>query len=602
MPTADTELIPVRALNQVTYCPRLYYLEYVESIMPFNEHVEDGLFQHRRVDDPDLQHRRRKEGDALHTRSVQLSSQRLGLTAKLDLVEEKDGAVYPVEYKRGSGPPVGNGQPPYWDNDAVQVCAQGLLLEEELGVPVPHGVLYYIGSKSRVEVPLDEKLRAKTLQAIRTIRELSERDAPPEPLPAELRHRCFGCSLATVCQPEETLYCLGRQQLTPAEESAAGITRVLPQSDEGAVLYLQEPGSHVGKRSEHLVVRKDGAEIQRTPIAAIRQVVVFGNVQLSTQALECLATLEVPVVYLTGYGRFIAALQPAPTKNVLLRVNQHRLFADPQRALALARAVVKAKVSNQRTLLMRCLRWRSPDDPASGGCEPPADVASGGCKPPEILGSEPPDSHRGSDEPAAREMAELLARLDRIADPAVLLGTEGQAANLYFSQFPRMLKAPAPGSGFDFKSRNRRPPRDPVNALLSFGYALLLKDCFSALCTVGFDPYCGFFHAGRHGKPSLALDLMEEFRAIIADSVVLTLINNGSLTPQDFLVWREACQLTEEGRKQFFRAYEARKATVITHPTFGYKMAYGRMLEVQARMLAAHVRGDIPAYTGFTVR
>jgi CRISPR-associated protein Cas1 len=581
--TLEADLIPVRALNQVTYCPRLYYLEYVEAVMPVNEHVADGVFQHRRVDDPDLHHRPRQEGDALHTRSVQVSSERLGLTAKLDLVEQKNGAVYPVEYKRGSGPPGDNGQPPYWDNDAVQVCAQGLLLEEELGVLVPRGILYYIGSKSRVEVPFDDELRAKTLQAIQTIRELSGRDAPPEPLPAELRHRCFGCSLAPVCQPEETLYCLGRQRLTPADEAAAGITRVLPQSDDGAVLYLQEPGSHVGKRSEHLVVRKDGAEIQRVPIAAIRQVVVFGNVQVSTQALECLATLEVPVVYLTGYGRFIASLQPAPTKNVMLRADQYRAFADPLRALTLAKAVVRAKISNQRTLLMRSLRSRAADDPASER-------------------REPPDACRGSDEPAARDMAELLNRLDRIADPAVLLGTEGQAANLYFSQFGRMIKAPSPGQGFDFKVRNRRPPRDPVNALLSFGYALLLKDCFSALCAVGFDPYCGFFHAGRHGKPSLALDLMEEFRAVIADSVVLTLINNGSVTPKDFLVWREACQLTEDGRKRFFQTYEQRKCTVVTHPMFGYRMSYSRMLEVQARMLAAHVRGDIPEYTGFTVR
>jgi CRISPR-associated protein Cas1 len=570
------DLIPVRALNQVTYCQRLYYLEYVESVMPTNEHVEDGLFQHRRVDDPDLQHRSRKDGDTLHTRSVQISSQRLGITAKLDLVEEKHGLTYPVEYKRGTGP--ANGTPPYWDNDAIQVCAQGLLLEEEFGIQVTFGILYYMGSKTKVEVPFDETLRTKTLQAIQTIRELSDRDSPPEPLPAELRHRCFGCSLATICQPEETLYCLGKQRLSPDEEAAAGITRVLPQSDDGAVLYLQEPGSHVGKRSEHLVVRKHGEEIQRVPIAAIRQVVVFGNVQVSTQALECLATLEVPVVYMTGYGRFIAALQPAPAKNISLRTNQFRLFSDPERALTLAKAVVKAKISNQRTLLMRCLRSRSID---------------------EINCSE---ASRGSDEPAAREMADLLPRLDRISDPAVLLGTEGQAASLYFSQFNRMLKTPAPGRSFEFKTRNRRPPRDPVNALLSFGYALLLKDCFSALCAVGFDPYCGFFHVGRHGKPSLALDLMEEFRAVIADSVVLTLINNNILTPKDFLVWREACQLTEDGRKRFFQAYEQRKATIISHPVFGYKMSYGRMLEVQARMLAAFVKGDIPAYTGFTVR
>jgi CRISP-associated protein Cas1 len=572
------DLIPVRALNQVTYCQRLYYLEYVESVMPINEHVEDGLFQHRRVDDPDLQHRTRKNGDALHTRSVQLSSERLGVTGKLDLIEEREGIVCPIEYKRGSGPPDGEGQPPYWDNDAVQVCAQGLLLEEELGKSVPRGIIYYIGSKSRVEVPLSDELRVKTLQAIKTIRELSDRDVPPEPLPAELRHRCFGCSLAPVCQPEETLYCLERQHLTPAEESAAGITRVLPQTDEGAVLYLQEPGSHVGKRSEHLIVRKDGQEIQRTPIAAIRQVVVFGNVQLSTQALECLANLDVPVVYLTGYGKFVAALMPAPTKNVKLRVNQIQLFSDPQKALALSKAVVKAKINNQRTLLMRSLRSRALDEPSTN------------------------DNIRGSDEPAAQEMAELLGRVDRVCDPVVLLGTEGQAAALYFSQFGRMLKAFAPGREFDFKTRNRRPPRDPVNALLSFAYAMLLKDCFSALCTVGFDPYFGFYHASRHGKPSLALDLMEEFRAVIADSVVLTLINNGTLRPKDFLAWREACQLTEEGRERFFRAYEQRKATVVTHPVFGYKMAYGRMVEVQGRMLAAHVRGDIPEYTGFTVR
>jgi CRISPR-associated protein Cas1 len=199
-------------------------------------------------------------------------------------------------------------------------------------------------------------------------------------------------------------------------------------------------------------------------------------------------------------------------------------------------------------------------------------------------------------------MADLLSRLDRIADPAVLLGAEGQAAALYFSQFNRMIKLPVPGRGFDFQSRNRRPPKDPVNALLSFAYAILLKDCFSALCTVGFDPYYGFYHVSRHGKPSLALDLMEEFRAIIADSVVLTLINTGCLTAKDFLIWRESCQLTEEGRKRFFETYEQRKATVVTHPVFGYKMSYGRMLEVQARMLAAHIRGDIPAYTGFTVR
>src|SRR5262249_3174783 len=162
--------------NQVTYCPRLYYLEYVESVMPVNEYVEDGVFQHRRVNDPALANRTRKDGDALHTRSVSLSSTRLGLSGKLDLLEERSGQTCPIEYKRSAAPTGTDGRPTVWDNDAVQLCGQGLLLEESLGVPVPRGVLYYIGSKTRVEVPLDDALRQKTLDAIRQIRELSARE------------------------------------------------------------------------------------------------------------------------------------------------------------------------------------------------------------------------------------------------------------------------------------------------------------------------------------------------------------------------------------------------------------------------------------------
>src|SRR5207248_10085963 len=147
-------------------------------------------------------------------------------------------------------------------------------------------------------------------------------------------------------------------------------------------------------------------------------------------------------------------------------------------------------------------------------------------------------STRGSEEPAARDMAELLTRLDRVTEVESLLGLEGQGASLYFGEFNRFLKQQPPGRGFDFTTRNRRPPRDPVNALLAFAYAILCKDCFSAVCTVGFDPYHGFYHCGRHGRPSLALDLMEEFRPVIADSVVLTRINTRALRPADFLVWR----------------------------------------------------------------
>lgn len=570
MTAPSTALIPLRALNQITYCPRLYYLQYIDAVMPTNEHVESGLFDHRRVDEPELANKTRKEGEADKSRGIHLSSETLGLTGILDLIEEKNGASYPVETKHGSAPRDDDGRPTTWDNDAVQLCGQALLMEEAFGIHVDHGFQFYAGSRERVEVRFTDELRAKTRAAIDECHRLSTLDAPPDPLPAELRHRCFGCSLAPVCLPEETLYQIG---LPPAKEETAappaGLTRVLPPSDDGAVLYVQEPGSHVGKRSEHLVVRKDGHEVTRVPMHAIRQLVIFGNVQVSTQALETLAANDIPVAYLTGYGRFIGTFAPAERKNVGLREAQFRRFADPAECLMLSKAVVRGKLINQRALLMRSLRG---------------------------------DGDRGSDEPAARDLAELIRRLDGAPTLETVLGLEGQGAALYFGEFNRFLRAQPPGRGFAFTARNRRPPRDPVNALLSFAYALLTKDCFAAVSTVGFDPYKGFFHSNRHGKPSLALDLMEEFRPVIADSVVLTLLNNEMLTPADFLVWREAYQLTDSGRRKFFAVYEQRKATVVTHPVYGYKMSYSRMLEVQARMLAAYVRGSVPAYTGFTVR
>jgi CRISPR-associated protein Cas1 len=562
-------MLPVRALNQVTYCPRLYYLQYVDCVMPTNEHVEGGLFDHRRVDDGNLANRTRKEGEAERSRGIHLSSETLGITGILDVIEERNGESYPVETKHGSAPRDDDGRPTTWDNDAVQLCSQALLMEEAFGQPVARGYQYHAGTKERVEVRFTDDLRAKTRDAIEQCRRLSAQDVPPEPLPPELRHRCFGCSLAPVCLPEETLYQIGRPPTAAEDEPPAGITRVIPHSDDGAVLYVQEPGSHVGKRSEHLVVRQDGREVTRVPMHAVRQVVVFGNVQVSTQALQTLLENDIPVVYLTGHGKFIGTLAPAMPKNVGLREAQFRKFADPSECLTLAKAVVRAKLTNQRALLMRSLRG---------------------------------DGDRGSDEPAARGLADLLKKLDNAASQETVLGLEGQGAALYFGEFGRFLKVQPPGRGFDFTVRNRRPPRDPVNSLLSFAYALLTKDCFAAVSTVGFDPYKGFFHASRHGKPSLALDLLEEFRPVIADSVVLTLINNEMLTPDDFLVWREACQLTDSGRRKFFQAYEQRRATEVTHPVHGYRMSYSRMLEVQARMLAAYVRGSVPAYTGFTVR
>ena len=196
-----------------------------------------------------------------------------------------------------------------------------------------------------------------------------------------------------------------------------------------------------------------------------------------------------------------------------------------------------------------------------------------------------------------------LRRVRRAEGVETLLSVEGTAASRYFAHFAGMLR-PADSSvaTFDFAHRNRRPPRDPVNALLSFAYAMLTKDFTATLFSVGFDPYLGFFHKPRYGRPSLALDLMEEFRPLLADSVVLTLINNGEIGPADFISGLGGVALTQGGRMQLLTAYERRMRQEIIHPVFGYRISYRRVLEVQARLLGRYLMGEISEYPSFLTR
>jgi CRISPR-associated protein Cas1 len=250
---------------------------------------------------------------------------------------------------------------------------------------------------------------------------------------------------------------------------------------------------------------------------------------------------------------------------VELRRHQYEAATDPQRSLALARRFVRAKIANCRTLLRR--------------------------------------NHPELSESLLRD---LKADMDKAAEADrmdSLLGIEGTAAHRYFSAFGEMLHAGEDATTtFDFQQRNRRPPRDPVNAMLSFAYALLTREWTAVLQAVGFDPYLGFYHQPRYGRPALALDLMEEFRPLIGDSAVLTAINNGEMKAADFISAMGAVALTAAGRKKFIEAYERRMSQEITHPIFGYRISYRRVLEVQARLLGRYLAGEIPEYPSFTTR
>jgi CRISPR-associated protein Cas1 len=317
-----------------------------------------------------------------------------------------------------------------------------------------------------------------------------------------------------------------------------------------------------------LQVKEKDAVVQEVRIGEICQVNLMGNVQVSTQAVQELCTREVPVCYFSMGGWFYGITMGFNQKNVFLRRSQFRLSEEESFARSIARRLVAGKVRNQRTLLQR------------NHVEPKRQTLAG-----------------------LKEMAE---RAEEARSLGELLGIEGNAARLYFGDFAGMMKPDeereTKGLAFEMDGRNRRPPRDPVNALLSLGYSLLAKDLTVACYAVGFDPYVGFYHQPRFGRPALALDLMEPFRPLVVDSAVLTAINTGMVTEADFVRAGGGVALKASGRKAFMNAYEARMNALVTHPLFEYRVSYRRMLEIQSRLLARVLEGEIGEYPVFTTR
>ncbi len=576
--TIDTlAQLPARMLNEYAYCPRLFYLEFVQQEWAHSSDTLDGRFIHRRVDQAAGNMPAPEALDSmpqLHARSVMVGSDTLGAVARIDLIESDDGRVVPVDYKRGAPPDLPEGA---YEPERVQVCLQGLLLREH-GYACDHGVLYFAAAQARVTVEFTDALVARTLELLAAARRTAEAEAMPPPLVDS--PKCPRCSLVGICLPDEVnLLRIGVEHPStssipddvrpPLVGSAGQRTeprRLVPARDDRLAVYVQGQGHSVGLKGEVLEIRDKGKVINEARLMEISQLSLFGNVQLSAQALRELAAREVPIVHLSYGGWLNAVTTPPPHKNIELRRRQFATAADPALCLRLARAFVSGKIRNTRTLLRRNARAL------------PAGVLY------QLA--------------AARRRAGGAESLEQ------LLGIEGTAAREYFAHFARMFKpgddekAPA----FELTSRNRRPPRDPVNALLSFLYALLTKEMMVTLIGVGFDPYLGFYHQPRYGRPALALDLMEEFRPLVADSVAIGLINNGELRPSDFMARAGAVALTDSGRRRVLDAYERRLDTLVTHPRFGYAVSYRRIFEVQARLLARFLLGEIEAYPAFCTR
>ncbi|WP_448382286.1 CRISPR-associated endonuclease Cas4g/Cas1g [Desulfosoma sp.] len=557
--SSDVPLVPARMVNEYVYCPRLAYLEWVQGEFAHNEYTVDGQIKHGRVDQKQGRLPEPEEQvEHIHARSVDLASDQLGVIARIDLVEGAEDHVHPVDYKRGKRPHVAQGA---YLPERVQLCIQGLLLREH-GYRCDAGILYFVASKERVRVPFDPDLVQTTLQAIQGLREAANSGKIPPPL--ENSPKCSKCSLIGICLPDELRFLRGNEpDLQPRP--------IFPAMDSALPLYVQSPASYVRKEGERLVVQENNETVAEARLGDVSQVVLFGAAGMSTPALHECFRREIPVTYLSYGGWFLGHSVGTGHRNVETRTHQYRTSFDSEKCLQLARGWIAAKIANCRTLLRR--NWRVEKDDSS----PPAELMA----------------LMKADTRAAAGATSLES----------LLGVEGAAASRYFQHFGRMLKAEEDARmTFDFHKRNRRPPRDPVNALLSFAYAMLVREWTMALSAVGLDPYRGFYHQPRYGRPALALDMMEPFRPLIADSTVITAINNGEIQPKDFIHAAGSCALAPSGRKKFIVGFERRLAHEITHPVFKYKVSYRRVLEVQARLLVRYLAGEISYYPNFVTR
>jgi CRISPR-associated protein Cas1 len=573
------DYLPARMVNEFAYCPRLFFYEWVEGLFQESSDTVEGAIQHRRVDEKATAlPAAAAAGDisqSIHARSVTLTSERLRVIAKMDLVELEGGTATPVDYKHGR-PREGDDGLELWPSDRAQLAVQGMVLRES-GYRCDEGIAYYRKTGQRVRLTLDDAAVAETEALIQLAWSTAEAGEIPPPLVDS--PKCPGCSLVGICLPDETLASgasereeeplqLGLFDEPRRKPAKREVRALVTPRNERRPLYLNTQGVKVGKSGAVLQVKDNKTVLQEVRIGEICQVDLMGNVQVSTQAVQALCEAGVPICYFSMGGWFYGTTTGLNQKNVFLRRSQFRLTEQAYFARATARRLVEGKIRNQRTLLQR------------NHVEPKRATLDG-----------------------LKEMAERAVRAESLEE---LLGIEGNAARLYFGDFAGMIKpdddAPATGFDFDWAGRNRRPPRDPVNALLSLGYSLLAKDLTVACHAVGFDPFVGFYHQPRFGRPALALDLMEPFRPLIVDSAVLTAINTGMVTRADFVRVGGSVALTAGGRKGFFRAYELRMDTLVTHPLFDYRVSYRRMLEIQSRLLARVIEGEIGEYPVFTTR
>lgn len=420
----------------------------------------------------------------------------------------------------------------------IQLALQALALEEA-GHTVSGAAVWFSSTRNRVPVPITVELRQRAERETARTRATLSRARPPEPL--EDDPRCKRCSHVSVCLPDE-------------HRRRRNARRIGVTDPVGRVLHLASPGSKAVLRQGRIEIHRPDEPVKRIPLGQVVGLVIHGNADVSSALIREMLYRAQPIVWCNWTGKVLGWTTTASSPNGELRGPQHRL-PDSLRLRA-AKGIVRAKVANQRYVMRRY-----------------------GLQGRELL-------------------AELIKSIDSASEPSKLFGIEGRAAKVYFRSLAGAFR---PGWA-EIRSRQARPARDPVNAGLNLVYSLLLADLIRATVSCGLDPSAGVLHSSGRNKPALALDLMEEFRPLVADSALLWAINNGELKQTHFRTELDVVRLTDAGRKTLITAYERRVSSEFRHPHFGYKVTWRRAMEVQARMFLALVAGERSDYRGITMR
>jgi len=573
--------LPVHSLHALAYCERLFYLENVENLRVADERVFAGRRLHVEIE------RNEDEGEWL---TLQLESQKWGIVGKVDCVRRRDGRLIPYEHKRGRAARGMDGEATAWWSDKLQIIAYAALVEEHSGQAITEGRIRYHADNATVRAEIDDDAWRLLAEAIARARELQASVIRP-PVTAN-ENLCAKCSLAPVCLPEEAR--LGERERgrvgdkgtrgrgdketsQSAIRSPRSAIRLFPADDDRQALHVMTQGARVGRKGDRIEVTPpvgspSGSEDvpMLYPVHEIGQVVLHGFAQITTQALGLCSQNEIGVHWLTNGGRYLGAWTGG-AGTVQRRIRQYKALTDSDFCLQLAKRLAEARVRGQLSFLLRASR----------------------------------ESGRGQAEQVVESIAvirRLLGPMSRARNIHSLRGYEGSVGAQYFKALPHLISDEA-GEAMKPDGRNRRPPRDRCNALLSFGYALLQRDVLNATLVVGLDPSLGFYHQPRSQAHPLALDLMELFRVPLVDLPVVASINRRQWDEEeDFQIAGQQVWLSQSGKKKLIAIYERRKSDQWKHPVIGYSLSYSRLMELEVRLLEKEWMAEGGLFARFRLR